>query len=87
MERKWAGKMRRFEKIAMIRQVAASHPETASIAEKFSVEPLTDDERVALINVLIDHFCAEGLDADHEPNEFGRMVDDLMEFVTTTELK
>jgi hypothetical protein len=42
-------------------------------------EPLTDDNREALREVVAAEICDRGLDAEDEPNQYGRTLEHLID--------
>lgn len=57
-------------------------PELFKMAHKARDHVLTADECEALVQVVLDEFCEFGLRPDSEPNEYGLLLEDLVDDVS-----
>ncbi len=54
-------------------------PSLKGVLIRVGHQALADDEREALRDVVIAEFCEFGLGADDEPNEYGLLLEDLID--------
>ena len=66
----------------LVREVLKSRaPEGLGIDDVMNAEPLTQEQREAIREVLADEFVASGLGLDWEPNERGRLLEAAIDWL------
>jgi len=67
------------EELALIRStIQKRQPNLLPLLDLIGKQPLTEDQREALQNALLDEFLGTGLKDGDEPTEYGRQLDDLI---------
>lgn len=67
------------QEMRLLREVVAKHqPSLVRVLDQVGVTPLSDDQREALREALAHELTETGLEKNDEPNERGRMLDDLI---------
>jgi len=54
-------------------------PELRCVLTKLGEQPLSEDHREALREVVVAELCERGLDAEDEPDEYGRSLEHLID--------
>ena len=66
----------------LVREVLKSRaPERLGIDEVMNAEPLTQEQREAIREVLADELVARGFGPDWEPNERGRLLEAAIDWL------
>jgi hypothetical protein len=67
-----------FEIGLLRRLVSQRDPSLAAVVRSLGRTPLTDDQREALREVLLQEMLERGLGAGDEANAYGRQLDDII---------
>lgn len=81
------GRLNRHLRLLLREVVATRCPDVLESFDELGPLALARDERLRVAEALTAEFCATGLLPDFEPNERGRRLEDLIDFIWVEPLK